>query len=75
MRFLLIFLLTFSCAHDTIDIKPKLSISTKNWELIYSNELKSAIYNDDYDAFAFFWPLYLQERHKNKLKTINESDK
>jgi len=67
--------LTSSCVHDKIYTKPPTSIETKNWELIYANELRSAIYNNDYDAFAFFWPLYLQERHNNKLKTINESNK
>jgi hypothetical protein len=65
VRFLFIFCLTLSCAHDRIKVQ--------NWELIYSQELNAALLNDDYEAFAFFWPLYLQERYKNKLKHNNDS--
>ena len=35
-----------------------------NWELIYKAELESAIINNDDEAFRFFWPEYLKERHK-----------
>ena len=43
--------------------------SSKNWEYLYSLELQSALRNEDDAAFFFFWPYYLQERYRNKLKS------
>lgn len=44
----------------------------KNWELLYAAELSSALKNDDPTAYYFFWPLYIDERYKNKCKRYNE---
>lgn len=63
--FALLFLL--SCQHSKLD-KTKFKEDEKNWEYLYSLELKSALENEDDAAFHFFWPYYLQERYNNKLK-------
>ena len=74
MRFLfvLIIVLLFGCQHvETKDPKPsdtKPNKDARNWEYLYSIELKNAVENGDEAAFYFFWPYYLEARSENKLK-------
>lgn len=62
----------FGCKHSGAD-KPQpsdtqLNKDERNWEHLYAIELKNALKNEDDVAFYFFWPLYLEARHENKLK-------
>lgn len=71
--FVLIIILLFGCKHSQIN-KPKpfdtqLNKDERNWEHLYAIELKNALDNQDDMAFYFFWPLYLEARYENKLKT------
>jgi len=64
-----------SCKTQKIQPKPRdtqFKESQKNWELLYAAELSSALKNHDDVAFHFFWPLYIEERYKNKCKLYNE---
>jgi len=63
----ILFLLFVSCLNTSTD-KPKPLNLELNWEDIYAKELDRALKNEDHTAFRFFWPYYLQERYKNKLK-------
>lgn len=68
MRFYyILFFLFFSYLHTSTNQPKPLNIEL-NWEHIYAKELDQALKNDDDTAFRFFWPYYLQERYKNKLK-------
>jgi len=65
------FLLIFSSCVHTHNPQPYDTIfkdESKNWELVYEHELKVAIENEDIAAFYFFWPEYLKERDKNRVK-------
>ena len=53
-------------------VERKIKKDTRNWEYLYAQELKSALENEDAVAYYFFWPYYLQERHRNKCKQYNE---
>ena len=73
VRLLFICLILFGC-QTKHNLKPSDTIflqTNRNWEAVYEKELKIAIFYDDYDAFRFFWPLYLQERTRNKCKLYN----
>lgn len=40
----------------------------RNWLKVYEHELKTAIENDDGEAYYFFWPEYLKEYDKQRRK-------
>jgi len=40
----------------------------RNWLKVYEHELKTAIENDDGEAYYFFWPEYLKEYDKQRHK-------
>tara|TARA_B110000444_G_scaffold260074_1_gene305803 strand:+ start:1278 stop:1487 length:210 start_codon:yes stop_codon:yes gene_type:complete len=40
----------------------------RNWLKVYEQELKTAIENDDGEAYYFFWPEYLKEYDKQRYK-------
>ena len=68
MRFYYILFLLFVSCLNTPTNQPKPLNIESNWEHIYAKEMDRALKNEDYTAFRFFWPYYLQERYKNKLK-------
>ena len=73
MRLVFIFLLFFGCQTNEHNLKPLDTIpkeKERNWEYLYSLELKHALYNQDDAAFYFFWPLYLEARYENKQKQL-----
>lgn len=75
MRFLLLSLLLIGCVGVKIQPKPQntqLQESKKDWEYLYSLELDSALKNQDFSAYRFFWPYYLEARYENKCKKYNE---
>lgn len=70
MRVLFLLFLISSCSNKKL-LTPKdtfFNENERNWEQVYEEELKSALENNDNVAFYFFWPYYLEERYKNKLK-------
>lgn len=76
MKLLYVIFLLFiaSCSHKQIKLSPEQTVlkeSEKNWEHLYSLELAAALRNQDIAAYYFFWPLYMEERNKNKCKTYN----
>ena len=56
-----ILLTLFGCASTSIQVN-------KQWEHIYEDELLISYEHNDTEAFHFFWPLYFEERPKNKNK-------
>jgi len=63
------------CVSNKPSLKPsdtKFKESQRDWEYLYAKELDAAIKNEDIASFYFFWPYYLQERHRNKCKQYNE---
>jgi hypothetical protein len=63
-----------SCASTQPKLQPKDTRpkpSQKNWEYLYAQELSAALENNDVAAYYFFWPLYMNERNKNKCKNYN----
>lgn len=78
MRFLFLIIFISSCSQHAQNLPtPKDTLfkeSDRNWEYLYAKELDSALLNQDDPAFFFFWPYYLQERHKNKIKKLNDKN-
>jgi hypothetical protein len=73
VRFLFLVVILFGC-QTTHNLKPsdtEFKESERDWEALYARELKNALQNEDVPAFYFFWPLYLQERSRNKCKKYN----
>ena len=67
-------LFSASCASTQPKLQPKNTRpkpSQKNWEYLYAQELSAALENNDVAAYYFFWPLYMNERNKNKCKNYN----
>ena len=63
-----------SCVSQQPKLQPKdtrFKESQRNWEYLYAQELSAALENDDVAAYYFFWPLYMNERNKNKCKNYN----
>ena len=73
MRFLFLLLIFFGCQtkHNFKPSDTKFKEIERNWEQLYSRELRNSLKNEDDVAFYFFWPLYLQERLYNKCKKYN----
>ena len=46
----------------------KFDPNERNWLNVYDHELKTAIDNDDGEAYYFFWPEYLKEYDKQRGK-------
>jgi len=73
MRFLFFLLILFGCQtqHNLKPSDTKLKESERDWEALYARELSNALTHEDVAAFYFFWPLYMQERSRNKCKKYN----
>jgi hypothetical protein len=73
VRFLFFLLILFGCQtkHNLKPSDTQLKESECNWEALYARELSNALINEDDVAFYFFWPLYMQERSRNKCKKYN----
>ena len=75
VRLLCVLLMLSGCVSNKPSLKPsdtKFKESQRDWEYLYAKELDAAIKNEDIASFYFFWPYYLQERHRNKCKQYNE---
>ena len=73
MRFLFIISLLCGCQsthHQPIPLDTQHKEEKRDWEYLYSIEMKNALDNKDDEAFYFFWPLYLEARYQNKEKMI-----
>lgn len=73
MRLLFIILLLCGCQSTHYQVKPldtRYKEEKRDWEYLYSIELKNALDNEDDVAFYFFWPLYLEARYQNKEKML-----
>ena len=75
VRLLCVLLMLSGCVSTKPSVKPsdtKFKETKRNWEYLYAKELDAALENEDAVAYYFFWPYYLQERHRNKCKQYNE---
>lgn len=69
--FIIIILVLIGCQTTSIESpNNKGSDDPRDWEYLYSIELKNALDNQDDMAFHFFWLYYLEARHENKLKKL-----
>lgn len=70
MRFFCFLLILTGCVskHDPKINETKFNPDKRNWLKVYEHELKTAIENDDGAAYYFFWPEYLRERDRNRVK-------
>lgn len=70
MPILILIFFISSCSNNKL-LKPQDTMfneEDRNWEEVYSQELKSALENDDEEAFHFFWRYYLEEKYKTNKK-------
>ena len=58
------------CAHNKSPQINDTNLNPQNrdWLKVYEHELKTAIENDDGEAYYFFWPEYLKEYDKQRYK-------
>lgn len=75
VRLLCVLLILSGCVSTKPSVKPsdtKFNESQRDWEYLYAKELDAALENEDVISYHFFWPYYLQERHRNRCKQYNE---
>ena len=70
MRFFCFFLILTGCVskHNPQISETEFDPQKRNWLKVYEHELKTAIENDDGEAYYFFWPEYLKEYDKQRHK-------
>lgn len=71
--FIVLLLFIAGCSHKK-KLSPKDTLfieENRDWEVIYAQELKSAILNKDDAAFYFFWPEYLKASNEKKKKSVD----
>lgn len=70
MRFFCFLLILTGCVskHSPRINDTEFNPDKRNWLKVYERELKTAIENDDGEAYYFFWPEYLKEYDKQRYK-------
>ena len=70
MRFFCFLLILTGCVskHNPQISETEFDPQKRNWLKVYEHELKTAIENDDGEAYYFFWPEYLKEYDKQRYK-------